>query len=108
MHAAVAERGLREPDARALHGVSDRASDRPEVVAPIALGPDLEPVDDEAEAMPSPGESRSQQREVGKGGGMDDVVREAVPPEMPEDAPSELQRRCDPTIAVVAVELVRR
>ena len=95
--------------AERLHGVSDPPADRPEILDPVVARPHLVPVDHAADSGPVPAARPGrQQREVRKGGGVDDVVAAPVAQQVPGDPKPEDERREDPASAGPRVQLHAR
>ena len=96
MQAGEAEGPLRDPGAGQLHRVADRATDRSEVLGPVAAAPHLEPVDHELESTVAPHGGGREQREVRKRIRVHDVVATPMASEMPQHAEAEQEGWADP------------
>ncbi len=84
---------LGDTRADALHEAADAPADRAEIFAPVGVAPHLEPVDDQLVAHQWPQQGCGQQREVGEGARVHDVVTAAVAQQVPQHAEPEDERR---------------
>ncbi len=90
-----AESALGDARAQALHQLAHAPAEAAEVGAPVVAAPHLKPVDDEAVARERARQRGGEQREVGEGAGVHDVVAAAVAQQVPEHAGAEHERRQD-------------
>ena len=95
MHARETEGSLRRVDTEPLDKPPDSPDGWPGIRSPVRSRPHLEPVDDEPVRAPRSSQRRGQHREVGKRGGVDDLVALPVANEVAENRCPEQQRRTD-------------
>ena len=96
----------RQQDAQPLHGVADAAAQRAEVLLPVALRPDLEPVDRERHPRADERRAGREQREEGERAQVHRVICAPVAQEVAQHAGAEAQRRPDRAAARLVVERV--
>jgi hypothetical protein len=99
-----AEGALAHARAETLHQPADAPAQAAEVVAPVGVAPDLEPIDLQAVTARPAQQGGRQQREVGKGADVQHLVAAPVAQQVRQHAEPEDERRQDATPPAGRVE----